>query len=118
VLGYARDDTAAEECRLAVEDAGARCLVVRADVADPAGVEHLFARAEEHGRLTGVVDPARGVVLAGLQQGAWPEQAADVVGAEGRGVTEHGFLLELIVVVLPPWHAGGGGAGLLRRARL
>ena len=58
VLGYARDDAAAEECRLAVEDAGARCLVVRADVADPAGVEHLFARAEEHGRLTGVVNNA------------------------------------------------------------
>jgi NAD(P)-dependent dehydrogenase (short-subunit alcohol dehydrogenase family) len=58
VLGYARDDTAAEECRLAVEDAGARCLVVRADVADPAGVEHLFARAEERGRLTGVVNNA------------------------------------------------------------
>ena len=45
VLGYARDDAAAEECRLAVEDAGARCLVVRADVAEHAGVEHLFARA-------------------------------------------------------------------------
>ena len=29
VLGYARDDAAAEECRLAVEDAGARCLVAR-----------------------------------------------------------------------------------------
>ena len=37
VLGYARDDRAAEEARLAVEDAGARCAVVRADLTDPDG---------------------------------------------------------------------------------
>jgi len=58
VLGYARDDAAAEECRLAAEDAGARCLLVRADVTRPAGVDQLFARAAEHGRLTGVVNNA------------------------------------------------------------
>ncbi len=55
VLGYARDDRAAEETRLAVEDAGARCQVVRADLTDPAGVDHLF---EEAGALTGVVNNA------------------------------------------------------------
>jgi NAD(P)-dependent dehydrogenase (short-subunit alcohol dehydrogenase family) len=58
VLGHARDDAAAEEARLAVEEAGASCVVVRADVTDPAAVDHLFARAAGHGRLTGVVNNA------------------------------------------------------------
>lgn len=58
VLGYANDDAAAEECRLAVEDTGSRCLVVRADVTEPAGVDRIFARAAAHGRLTGVVNNA------------------------------------------------------------
>jgi len=75
VLGHARDDAAAEECRLAVEDAGARCLVVRADVSDHAGVEHLFARAAEHGRLTGVVINAG----ASLHLGPLAETPVDVV---------------------------------------
>ena len=55
VLGYARADGAAEETRLAVEDAGARCQVVRADLTDPDGVDLLFAEA---GALTGVVNNA------------------------------------------------------------
>ncbi len=55
VLGYARDDRAAEETRLAVEDAGAHCLAVRADLTDPAGVDRLF---EQAGALTGVVNNA------------------------------------------------------------
>lgn len=55
VLGYARDDRAAEETRLAAEDAGARCQVVRADLTDPAAVERLF---EQAGELTGVVNNA------------------------------------------------------------
>lgn len=58
VLGYARDDRAAEEARLAAEDAGARCAVVRADLTEPDGVEELFSRAAAHGRLTGVVNNA------------------------------------------------------------
>ena len=33
---------------------------------------------------------AGGVVLACLQQVRWPQQAADVVGAERRGVAKHG----------------------------
>ena len=39
VLGFHHDAEAAEECRLAVEDAGAECHVVRADVSRPEGVD-------------------------------------------------------------------------------
>jgi len=75
VLGYARDDAAAEECRLAAEDAGARCWVVRADVTEPHAVETLFVRAAEHGRLTGVVNNAG----ATLHLGPLAETPVDVI---------------------------------------
>ena len=75
VLGYAHDDAAAEEGRLAAEDAGARCLVVRADLTDPHAVETLFGRAAEHGRLTGVVNNAG----ATLHLGPLAETPVDVI---------------------------------------
>lgn len=75
VLGYARDEAAAEECRMAVENLGARCLVVRSDVSDELGVEELFARARSCGRLTGVVNNAG----ATLHVGTLAETPPDVV---------------------------------------
>ena len=75
VLGHVRDDAAAEECRLAVEEAGARCLLVRADLTDPAGVDHVFAEAAALGSLTGVVNNAG----ATLHIGPLAETPVDVV---------------------------------------
>ncbi len=75
VLGHVRDAASAQECRLAVEEAGARCLVVRADVSRPEGVEALFARAREHGLLTGVVNNAG----ATLHIGPLAETSVDVI---------------------------------------
>ena len=75
VLGFARDDAAAEETRLAAEDAGARSVIVRSDVTDPRGVDELFARAAEHGRVTGVVNNAG----ATLHLGKLAETPVDVV---------------------------------------
>jgi len=77
VLGFARDDETAQRCRSAVEDAGARCVVVRADVSDPAGVDHLFDEAAEHGRLTGVVNNAG----ATLHVGPLAETPVEVIRA-------------------------------------
>lgn len=74
VLGYARDDRAAEEARLAVEDAGGHCTVVRADLTDPAGVDRLFAAA---GPVTGVVNNAG----ATLHIGKLAETPPDVIAA-------------------------------------
>jgi NAD(P)-dependent dehydrogenase (short-subunit alcohol dehydrogenase family) len=75
VLGYAHDDASAEECRRAVENAGARCIVVRSDVSDDAGVDELFSRARSFGRLTAVVNSAG----ATLHVGTLAETPADVV---------------------------------------
>ena len=75
VLGYVHDDGAAEECLRAVEKLGARCLVVRSDVSEEAGVEELFARARSYGRLTGVVNNAG----ATLHVGTLAETPADVI---------------------------------------
>ncbi len=58
VLGYARDEAAAANCRAAVEAAGAACVTVRADLTSPSGVDDLYASAADHGRLTGVVNNA------------------------------------------------------------
>lgn len=74
VLGYARDDRAAEETRLAVEDAGGSCTVVRVDLTDPAGVDRLFAEA---GAVTGVVNNAG----ATLHIGTLAETPPDVIAA-------------------------------------
>jgi NAD(P)-dependent dehydrogenase (short-subunit alcohol dehydrogenase family) len=75
VLGFRSDTAAAEECRSTVEAAGARCVVVRADVADPAGIDTLFEAAAEVGRLTGVVNNAG----ATLHLGPLAETPVDVV---------------------------------------
>ncbi|WP_343906060.1 SDR family oxidoreductase [Nocardioides aquiterrae] len=74
VLGYARDDRAAEETRLAVEDAGARCRTVRADLTDPSGVDRLFEAA---GPVTGVVNNAG----ATLHLGPLAETPPEVIAA-------------------------------------
>ncbi|MEP9361692.1 SDR family oxidoreductase [Nocardioides sp. CN2-186] len=79
VLGYASDGRAAEETRLAVEDAGAHCIVVRADLTDPAGVDALFAATAEHGRLTGVVNNAGATLHIGPLAETPPEVIAATV---------------------------------------
>ena len=58
VLGYARDEAAADRCQAAVAAAGSECATVRADLTSPSGVDDLYAGAAEHGRLTGVVNNA------------------------------------------------------------
>ncbi len=108
VLGYARDDEAAEECRLAVEDAEARCVVVRADVTEPHGVETLFARAAEHGRLTGVVNNAG----ATLHIGHLAETPVDVIRAT-VDLNLTGALLVARAAVRALGTSYGGGGGVL-----
>ena len=74
VLGWTRDARAAEETRLAVEDAGAHCLLVRADLTEPDGVDRLFGEA---GALTGVVNNAG----ATLHLGPLAETPPEVIAA-------------------------------------
>jgi NAD(P)-dependent dehydrogenase (short-subunit alcohol dehydrogenase family) len=55
VLGYARDDAAAELAAADVEAAGGECTVVQSDLLEPHGIDALFEAA---GPLTGVVNNA------------------------------------------------------------
>jgi NAD(P)-dependent dehydrogenase (short-subunit alcohol dehydrogenase family) len=106
VLGYHRDAAGAEECRLAVEDAGSRCAVVRADVTSPSAVEDLFARAAERGRLTGVVNNAG----ATLHIGPLAETPIDaIVATVDLNLTAALFVARAAVRALGASYGGGGG---------
>ncbi|WP_248582776.1 SDR family oxidoreductase [Nocardioides sp. InS609-2] len=106
VLGYARDDEAAEECRLAVEDAGAQCVVVRADVADAAGVDALFVEAARRGRLTGVVNNAG----ATLHVGPLAETPVDVIARTVElNLTGALYVARAAVRALATTYGGRGG---------
>jgi enoyl-[acyl-carrier protein] reductase III len=62
VLGYMRNDTAAEEAAALVQEAGGEAVLVRGNVADPRTVEELAAagpyRVVVHNAATGVIRPA------------------------------------------------------------
>jgi NAD(P)-dependent dehydrogenase (short-subunit alcohol dehydrogenase family) len=106
VLGYARDGRAAEEARRAVEDAGARCLAVRADLTEPDGVAELFARAAGHGRLTGVVNSAG----ATLHLGPLAETPVEVVEATvDLNLTAALLVARAAVRALGTSYGGAGG---------
>ncbi|MFI6154442.1 SDR family NAD(P)-dependent oxidoreductase [Kitasatospora sp. NPDC051170] len=58
-IGYRSDSSAAETVAEVVRGAGRRCIVVRADTADEADVDHLFDRAAaELGPVTALVNNA------------------------------------------------------------
>jgi NAD(P)-dependent dehydrogenase (short-subunit alcohol dehydrogenase family) len=58
VVDYVSDADAAAEVVAAVEAAGRRAVAVQADVADPDGVERIFAAADKLGPLVGLVNNA------------------------------------------------------------
>ncbi|MGY2702520.1 SDR family oxidoreductase [Nocardioides sp. HB32] len=103
VLGYARDDRAAEETRLAVEDAGAHCEVVRVDLTDPSAVDSLF---EEAGAVTGVVNNAG----ATLHIGPLAETPVDVIAATvDLNLTSALYVARAAVRAMGTSYGGSGG---------
>jgi NAD(P)-dependent dehydrogenase (short-subunit alcohol dehydrogenase family) len=108
VLGFREDAEAAEECRLAVEDAGAGCHTVRADVSRAEGVDLLFARAAEVGRVTGVVNNAG----ATLHLGPLADTPVDVVEETVR-LNLTGALLVARAAVRAMSRSRGGEGGVL-----
>lgn len=106
VLGYARDDAAAERSRRQVEALGVRCLTVRSDLTDPDGVATLFERAAEFERLTGVVSNAG----ATLHLGPLAETPVDVVRATVElNLTAALLVARAAVRALGTSYGGGGG---------
>lgn len=58
-LNYRSDDAGALAVKLACESAGARVLLCKADVADPAAIDAMFAQIDSHfGRLDALVNNA------------------------------------------------------------
>ncbi|MGB0101010.1 MAG: SDR family oxidoreductase [Nocardioides sp.] len=106
VLGYARDEAAAEEVRLAVADAGVRCAVVRSDLTVPDGVDRLFDAATEHGRLTGVVNNAGATLHIGPLAETPPELIAATVDLN---LTSALLVARAAVRVLARSYGGDGG---------
>jgi NAD(P)-dependent dehydrogenase (short-subunit alcohol dehydrogenase family) len=85
VLAYRASSARAEETAAAVREAGARCVVVECDVAEPADVDAVFHAAATLGPLTGLVNNAgiTGPVgkLAEIDVGELPRvYAVNVVG--------------------------------------
>jgi NAD(P)-dependent dehydrogenase (short-subunit alcohol dehydrogenase family) len=106
VLGYARDDRAAEETLRAVEETGVRCTLARADLTDPEAVEALFATAGAQGRLTGVVNNAG----ATLHIGPLAETPPDVVAATvDLNLTAALLVARAAVRALGTSYGGAGG---------
>lgn len=103
VLGYARDDRAAEEARLAVEDAGGRGVLVKADLTDPDGVDRLFEAA---GRLTGVVNNAGATLHIGRLAETPPEVIAATVDLN---LTSALLVARAAVRALGTSYGGSGG---------
>ena len=103
VLGYSRDDAAAEETRLAAEDAGAHCTVVRADLTEPDGVARLFDAA---GSLTGVVNNAGATLHIGPLAETPPEVVAATVDLN---LTSALLVARAAVRALGTSYGGGGG---------
>jgi NAD(P)-dependent dehydrogenase (short-subunit alcohol dehydrogenase family) len=105
VLGYARDDAAAEETAAACRRLGVGCTTVRADLTTDTGVDDLFAAA---GDLTGVVNNAG----ATLHLGPLADTPPDVV----RATVELNLTSALLVAraaVRTMGRSRGGAGGVL-----
>ncbi|MEZ5096716.1 MAG: SDR family oxidoreductase [Nocardioides sp.] len=108
VLGYRRDDAAAEATAAGVRSAGAACTLARADLTAPDGVADLFAAAARAGRLTGVVNNAG----ATLRIAPLAETPPEVV----RTSIELNLLVPLLVAREAVLHLGrshGGEGGVV-----
>ena len=65
-LAYRQDDSAAQQTAARVQDAGARCVLVKADVTRERDVERLFSvTADQLGMVTGLVNNAGATIHIG-----------------------------------------------------
>ncbi|MGW3055129.1 SDR family oxidoreductase [Streptomyces goshikiensis] len=109
VLGYAKDDAAAEATAARVREAGARCVTVRGDTSQECGVERLFDIAgAELGTVTGLVNNAGVTGPLG--------RLADATTDDLRRVVEVnllGYLLSCRRAARDMSEAGGGYGGVI-----
>jgi glucose 1-dehydrogenase len=103
VLGYARDDAAASRTASECRELGVDCTTVRADLTTDAGIEFLFAAADD---LTGVVNNAG----ATLHIGPLADTPPDVVRATVElNLTSALLVARAAIRVLGRSRGGSGG---------
>lgn len=106
VLGYARDDAAAQATQRAVRDIGVRCHLLRADLTEASGIDDLFAPIADLGSLTGVVNNAG----ATLHIGTLAETPVDAIRASvDLNLTAAILVARAAVRVLATSRGGAGG---------
>ena len=111
-INYARDEAAAEAVAAEVRAQGRRALTVRADVADDAQVQAMFAAVDHHAAATGVR-------LAGLVNSAGVVDVAARVDEMSAGRVQRMFAVNVFGTMgcsrealrrLSTRHGGAGGA--------
>ncbi|MEM8658029.1 MAG: SDR family oxidoreductase [Pseudomonadota bacterium] len=107
VVNYRRDREGAEAVAAQVETAGARALIVQADVADPAAVARLFAEADAgFGRLDVLVNNA-GIVGPALRiEEMEPARIQEMFAINVFGTV---YCAQEAVRRMARRHGGGGG---------
>ncbi|MGH3509004.1 MAG: SDR family oxidoreductase [Nocardioidaceae bacterium] len=106
VLAYAHDEDGAREVAGRLRREGVSCDAVRADVADPADVDVLFAAVAERGLLTGLVNNAG----ATLHLGDLADTPVDVIGSViAMNLTGAVLCARAAVRAMSITRGGGGG---------
>jgi len=101
IVNYAGNVAAAEQTVAAIRDAGGRAHAIRADIADEAAVDRLFAQALEHaGRLDVVVNSA-GIMTMSPISGASLADFDRTIATNLRGA--------FLVLAQAARHLGEGG---------
>jgi len=87
VLAYRQDESAAQQTAARVHDAGARCVLVKADVTREPDIERLFSiSADQLGVVTGVVNNAGATIHIGDLADTPVQVIRDVIDVNFLGV--------------------------------
>jgi len=107
-LAFHQDDAAAEQTAASVRNAGARCVLVKADVTSEEDVERLFATAAgQLGTVTGLVNNAGTTMHVGHLADTPVDVIRRVIDVNLLGVI---LCARHASTVMPPRRGGHGGA--------
>jgi NAD(P)-dependent dehydrogenase (short-subunit alcohol dehydrogenase family) len=107
IVNYLRNSAAAESTVAQIHQAGGEAVAVQGDVSAPGDIERLFTRADESGRLTGLINNAGIVASAARVDEMTPERIQHMMQVNIVGP----FLCARQAVLrMSTRHGGKGGA--------